>query len=44
MEASEWNVEMCISAQEYNDIFQDFDSNFYLKIFSGKLLHTTQLL
>jgi hypothetical protein len=45
MEASKWNGEMCTSAQEYNDdISQDFDFNFYLKIFSGILLHATQLL
>jgi hypothetical protein len=44
MEASKWNGEMCISAQEYNDVLRDFDFNLYLKIFSGILLHTTQLL
>jgi hypothetical protein len=45
MEVRKWNGETRISAQEYvyNDILQDFDFNFCLKLFSGVLMQAKQL-
>jgi hypothetical protein len=33
----EWDGEMCISAQEYNNILYNFKNNFHFKVFSGVL-------
>jgi hypothetical protein len=43
MEASqqEWqNGKTRVSAREHHDSLQDFDFNFYLKVFSGILSHS----
>jgi hypothetical protein len=33
-----WDEEICITAQAHHDIFQDFDFNLYLKVFSRSKL------
>jgi hypothetical protein len=36
-EKKDWDTEMRIPVRGYHDSLQDFDFNFYLKVFSGVL-------